>query len=468
MIPFSNPGRSLRLRLLAGTLVWIVATIAIAGWSLSGLFRQHVAHQLRAGLEIHLGQLTANLAIDAQEQAILTAPLSDPRLSRPYSGLYWQIDRLDESGAVERRGILRSRSLWDSLLEVPDDAPADGEIHEHRVAGPDGATLQAIERLVYPAELPEQGLRLIVAADARLLSEPVEQFNGLLAWSLGVLGLGLIAAAIVQVLIGLRPLGHLRRALTRVREGSAHSIEGSFPQEVQPLVDDFNAVLANNARIVSHARTQAGNLAHAVKTPLTILANAAARPDPGLPQLVGEQVAMARRQVDHHLARARAAAAATVPGVRSRVRPQIESLVRVMQRLHQDKPVSATIADGSADPLFRGDQQDLQEMLGNLLENAWKWAASSVAITVRSEGEQLSIVVDDDGPGLASEQREAVLARGVRADEQVPGTGLGLAIVNDLAQLYGGSITLAASPLGGLRVTLTLPSALPRGQVSAG
>lgn len=459
MIPFSNPGRSLRLRLLAGTLVWIVATIAIAGWSLSGLFQQHVAHQLRAGLEIHLGQLTANLAFDAQEQAFLTAPLSDPRLSRPYSGLYWQIDRLDEGGAVESRGILRSRSLWDSLLEVPDDAPADGEIHEHRVAGPDGATLQAIERLVYPVELPEQGLRLIVAADARLLSEPVERFNGLLAWSLGVLGLGLIAAAIVQVLIGLRPLGHLRRALTRVREGSAHSIEGSFPQEVQPLVDDFNAVLANNARIVSHARTQAGNLAHAVKTPLTILANAAARPDPTLPQLVAEQVAMARRQVDYHLARARAAAAATVPGVRCEVRPLVESLLRVMERLHADKPIAATIVDQTANPVFRGDRQDLQEMLGNLLDNAWKWAQSRVEIAIRVDGERLIITLDDDGPGLAAERREAVLARGVRADERVTGTGLGLAIVDDLAQLYDGSIELADSPLGGLRARLTLPAA---------
>ncbi|MCW8917592.1 MAG: sensor histidine kinase [Gammaproteobacteria bacterium] len=458
MIALGNPGRSLRLRLLAGTLVWIVATIAIAGWSLSGLFQQHVAHQLRAGLELHLGQLTANLAIDAQEQATLTALLSDPRLSRPYSGLYWQIDGLSEGGAVERRGILRSRSLWDTLLEVPDDAPADGEIHEHRVIGPDGTPLEAIERLVYPAELPERGLRLIVAADARLFSEPVEQFNGLLAGSLGLLGLGLIIAAIVQVVIGLRPLGHLRRALMRLREGSAQRIEGRFPQEVQPLVDDFNAVLANNARIVSHARTQAGNLAHAVKTPLTILANAAARPDPALPQLVTEQVAMARRQVDHHLARSRAAAAVTMPGVQSRVRPQLDSLLRVMERLYRDKPVSVIIDEGNSDPLFRGDQQDLQEMLGNLLENGWKWTTSRLKITVRRANDLLAIVVDDDGPGLAPEQREAVLARGVRADEQVPGTGLGLAIVNDLAQLYGGSIALEPSPLGGLRVTLVLPA----------
>ena len=457
---FAVPGRSLRIRLLAGTLVWVVASLAAAGWGLSGLFHRHVAEQFRAGLDIHLEQLTANLAIDPAGAPALSAPLSDPRLSRPYSGLYWQIDRLASAQEAAVRGMFRSRSLWDSVLVVPGDALADGEIHEHRVAGPDGALLGVVERVVYPAEQPEQPLRLIVAADVRLVTEPVERFNGLLAGSLGILGFGLIVAAIVQVLIGLHPLGRLRRALTQVREGNAQRIEGRFPLEIQPLVDDFNEVLIHNARIVSHARTQAGNLAHALKTPLTILGNAASRPDPQLPQLVTEQVAMARRQIDYHLARARAAAAATVPGVRSEVRPLVESLVRVMERLYHDKKVTATIGDGATVPVvFRGEKQDLQEMLGNVLENAWKWAASRVEISFDSDTGRLIVQVDDDGPGLAPERRQDVLARGVRADERVPGSGLGLAIVSDLAQLYDGSITLDASRLGGLQVRLTLPAA---------
>lgn len=461
MIPFANPGRSLRIRLLAGTLVWIVATIAIAGWSLSGLFHQHVAKQFRAGLEMQLEQLTANLTIGQNGNPALTMPLSDPRLSRPYSGLYWQVDSLNNIQDPGQRGVLRSRSLWDSVLEVPGDIVANGKIHEHQVTGPDGAPLGMIERVVYPTEQPEQPLRLIVAADARLISEPVERFNGLLAWSLGILGIGLIAAAFMQVVIGLRPLGKLRRALTAVQEGESQQIEGSFPLEIQPLVDDFNEVLAHNTRIVNHARTQAGNLAHAVKTPLTILANAAARPDPQLPQLVSEQVAMARRQVDYHLARARAAAAATVPGVRTAVRPVVESLLRVMERLYRDKEVGATITDSTVEPMFRGEQQDLQEMLGNLLDNAWKWARSRVEVSFQADGDQLIIVVDDDGPGLEQKRRIAVLTRGVRADERVPGTGLGLAIVNDLAELYDGALALDTSPQGGLRVLLTLPS-VPR------
>lgn len=458
MTRFATLSRSLRMRLLVGTLIWIVATIVIAGWGLGDLFRQHVAEQFRAGLTIHLNQLTANLTITPDGAPSLPIPLSDPRLSRPYSGLYWQVDLLDGALNTKSRGILRSRSLWDSVLEVPADALAADELHQHLVSGPGGETLGMLERIIYPAEQPEQPLRIIVAANTRLISEPVEHFNGLLAWSLGVLGLALGVAVIVQVLIGLKPFARLRRALTAVRGGEAQRIDGRFPLEIQPLVDDFNEVLTHNARIVSHARTQAGNLAHAVKTPLTILANAAARPAPGLPQLVKEQVAMARRQVDYNLAQARAAAAANVPGVRSEVQPLVVSLLRVMKRLYSDKAIAATIVDASFEPVFRGEQQDLQEMLGNLLDNAWKWATSRIEISFQCEDGRLAVLIDDDGPGLAPEQRQLVLARGVRADEQVPGSGLGLAIVADLAQLYDGSIELEDSPLGGLRVRLSLPA----------
>lgn len=453
------PARSLRLRLLAGTLVWIIATLAIAGWGLSGLFRQHATEQFVDGLQIHLEQLTANIGSDAQGNIALNARLSDPRMHRPYSGLYWQVDITPGPTAEGVRGALRSRSLWDSVLEVPDDSPADGMLHRHSVNGPDNEPLLMIERLVYPADNPEQGLRLIVASDAALLNAPIERFTGLLSVALVILGLGLSAAAVVQVLIGLRPLGQLRRALGKVRQGESRKVEGRFPQEIQPLVDDFNGVLQHNARMVEHARTQAGNLAHALKTPLTILANAAARPDDKLPRLVSEQVVIARRQVDHHLARARAAAAANVPGVRCEVRPLLDTLLRVMQRLHPDRAIATHVNEQGDTPMFRGDEQDLQEMLGNLLENAWKWTAGCVDITLASEDGRFTITIDDDGQGLSEEQRQKVLARGIRADEQVPGSGLGLAIVSDLAQLYNGQLSLDNSPLGGLRVRLTLPTA---------
>ena len=298
-----------------------------------------------------------------------------------------------------------------------------------------------------------------MAATTTLITGPVERFNGMLAWSLGALGSGLLAAAVAQVFIGLRPLGRLRRQLASVREGSANGIEGDFPREVQPLVDDFNDVLSHNARIVAHARTQAGNLAHAIKTPLSVLANAASRPGPQLPQLVAEQVAAAQRQVDYHLARARAVGSTGVPGVRSPVRSVLDSLIRVMDHVYRDKDIDATLSIDGSEPVFRGEQQDLQEMLGNLLDNAWKWAERRVDIRCHSHDKTLTVLIDDDGPGLAPKLRQSVLGRGARADERVAGTGLGLAIVSDLVELYGGSLNLESAPLGGLRVRLTLPVA---------
>lgn len=463
MRPRATLRDSLRVRLLAGTLVWIVASVVAAGWGLSSLFRHHVAIQFHAELKTHLDQLTASLVLDDQGRASLSMPLSDPRLSKPYSGLYWQIDRIGSSAAPGAAGLLRSRSLWDSVIDVPTDNPADGEIHQHRVPGPQGATLGMVERIVFPEDRPDQPLRLVVAADERLMIEPLQRFSGALWLALAVLGLGLVIAAIVQVLVGLAPLRRLRQELGAVRNGRVHRLEGDFPVEIKPLVKEFNAVLAQNAEIVARARTQAGNLAHALKTPLSVLANAAASSkgdgDRELPRLVLDQVDMARRQVDYHLTRARAASAVRVPGARTPLRPVAEGLARVMRRIHADRELELMVQPLSGELAFRGEEQDLQEMLGNVLDNACKWAAHRVRMHATHDRGKLVIMIDDDGKGLAAEQRDAVIGRGVRVDEQAPGSGLGLAIVDDLARLYGGQIELADSPLGGLRAILILPAA---------
>lgn len=450
---------SLQLRLLVGTLAWVVVTLVVAGWGLSSLFAHHVSAQFDAELTTHLDQLAAHLRVDAAGAVSLSAPLSDPRLGRPYSGLYWQVDALPADDAEAVRGLLRSRSLWDVALAVPADALADGEVHRHRIDGPDGAALRMLERRVLPAERPDRPLRLIVAADEQWLRDAVARFTGMLVLALGALALGLVSAAVVQVVIGLRPLRRLARALAAVRSGAAQAVDGRFPSEIQPLVDDFNTVLARNAEIVARARTQAGNLAHAVKTPLAVLANAAAGEDSALARLVSEQVATAQRQVDHHLARGRAAAAVALPGVRTPVRPVLEGLVRVMQRVHAERELAVELAALPDGVVFRGDEQDLHEMLGNVLDNACKWAATRVRVSVAGDAARLTITIDDDGPGLAAGAREAVFARGVRADERVPGSGLGLAIVRELASLYGGEVRLGDAPMGGLRVVLTLPAA---------
>lgn len=453
------PG-SLRWRMLAGTLAWIAAIIVLAGWGLGSLFRQHITEQLRAELALHMNQLTAAVSVAPDGRPAVASPLSDPRLEQPLSGLYWQIDRLDDNGRVAATGVARSRSLWDQVLALPAADSADGL---YDITGPENHRLTAVTRLLKPEDSNAGTLRLVVAADRAVLAEPIERFDHMLLLSLGALAAGLVVAAVVQVVVGLRPLGRLRRQLAAQQGRNSVRIEGRFPSEIQPLVDDFNRVLAVNADIVQRARTQAGNLAHAVKTPLTIMGNAAMREDGAFARLVREQVAMAQRQIDYHLARARAAAASGTEGGRTPLRAPVQALLRVMQRLYAARGLELEMGEFPATLAFRGEEQDLQEMVGNLLDNACKWAVRRVRIDAQAAApDQLRIMIDDDGPGIAEDERERIFERGVRMDEQRPGSGLGLDIVRDLAGTYGGQVCAERSPLGGLRVTLSLP-ALPAG-----
>ena len=464
--------RSLRLRLLAVTVAGVAVAMVLAGLVLSGLFREQVQRQFEAALRIQLDQVTARLEFDAQGQPILAEQaLSDPRWLKPYSGLYWQVDAMAPDGRG-RAGVLRSRSLWDTSLAVPADVPADGAVHVHEVAGPQGAPLLVLERTVL-AEGVAGGdaarWRLMVGADLQATQAANAQFARVLGLSLAVLMALLAAAAWAQVVVGLRPLQALQRALRDVQHARTARLQGAFPAEVQPLVDDFNAVLNRNAEVVERARTQAGNLAHALKTPLAVLENAAhatAEGDggPALASLVQDQVQVARRHIDWHLARSRVAASAHLPGQRTALEPVVSGLVRVMTKVHAARGVTVTVLLPDAPLFFAGEAQDLQEMLGNLLDNACKWARSSVQLRAQAGGKagtapSISVWIEDDGPGIDALQRAQAMERGVRLDEGVPGTGLGLAIVQDLAAMYGGQLSLDTAELGGLRAALTLPGA---------
>ncbi|MDR2187898.1 MAG: sensor histidine kinase [Azonexus sp.] len=453
---------SLRQRLLLGTLAWIIGTIGVTGWLLNSLFARHLERQFYTELRTHLNQLAGNLEFNADGQAVLSRPLSDPRFDRPYSGLYWQVDRLGSGDQPPVSGILRSRSLWDQALIPPRDLPADGDIHRHRVDGPDAKPVLLIEQVQHSLDTPAPPVRLMVAADANLLAEPQRDFRGMSLAALGLLAVGLVLAAIMQVFSGLAPLKKLRQELALLRDGRQTTLKRPYPSEVQPAVDELNAVLVKNAEFVDRARTQAGNLAHAVKTPLAIMANACASPhdrDAGpLADIVRAQVQLARQQIDHHLARARAAAAAQLSGSRCRVRPALEGVLRVMQRLYAERQLQIDIAACPESLIFRGEAQDLQEMLGNLLDNAGKWSAGRILISAGQSGSQLCIDIDDNGPGIAANQRDQLLQRGQRGDEEAPGSGLGLGIVDDLARLYGGRLELQNAPLGGLRARLWLPA----------
>ena len=450
---------SLRLRLLTGTLAWMLLAIVLVGWGLRALFQDHVTQQLQAQLVMQLDHLSASVDWVPPGKVSVGPMAADPRLAQALSGLYWQIDRL---GTAPQAGVARSRSLWDQVLRLPNTPqpyPASGynvlALHDAQ-----GHELLAVTRTLQLPEDDAPALRLVVAGDKALLAEPLQRFTQMLLMALGMLALGLGMAVVVQLQLALRPLQLLRARLVAVRSGAAAQLEGSFPQELQPLVNEFNHVLLENADMVQRARTQAGNLAHAVHTPLSILANAAAQEDTPLALLVQDQVAIARRQVDYHLARARAAAAVRATGLRTPVLPPLQALLRTMQRLHAQRGLSFELAPEAQDVAFRGEEQDLYELLGNLIDNAGKSARQRVCVDVQVSGDQLCFTVDDDGPGIPEAERERMFERGVQLDEQRLGSGLGLDIVRALAETYGGSVQALASPLGGARLRLVLPAAL--------
>jgi signal transduction histidine kinase len=277
-----------------------------------------------------------------------------------------------------------------------------------------------------------------------------------------------MVAGFVLVRSGLKPLHEMRRRLADVQSGQASQVLGRYPAEVQPLVQDLNGLLAHQEQAVSRAVAKAGDLAHGLKTPLAVLSQEAERAatagQPELAAAIGEQVERMRRQIEYHLAHARAAASGATPGARCEVRPSAEGLARTLHRLHAERGIAIAI-DVTANHAVRCQREDLDEMLGNLLDNACKWARAQVVLSTEvlaaATGERVAILVDDDGPGLATSMREAVLQRGVRADEAAPGSGFGLAIVREIAEVYGGSIALESSALGGLRARLTLPGVAP-------
>ena len=443
--------RSLRVRLLVAATCSVVAALVLAGLGLTVMFRHHVERSFERELVNHLNQLTAAFELTAAGAPEVARPLSDPRFVKPYGGLYWQIE--DPAGAA-----IRSRSLWDYSLDLPPDPLSSGALHRHLLAGPAGSQLLVIERGL---RLGERAFRLAVGIDRREIDDNVRDFGWDTTFALAILAVILLGAAAAQVAVGLRPLQGLRAELAKVHAGRSRRLEASFPSEVQPLVDDLNDLLEQQMAAVERARTQAGNLAHGLKTPLTVLAaerrKLAEQGDATAAEVLGQQIEAMRRQIDYQLARARAASSSRLPGVATPVAPVVERLVRVLRRVGANPDVEL-VARIALEHVFAGEAQDLEEMVGNLLDNACKWARRRVAVTSESNGQRVTILVDDDGPGLPAARREEVFERGRRLDQSVPGSGLGLAIVRDLAEIYGGRVGLEDSPEGGLRVRLELPT----------
>ncbi|MGC2857554.1 ATP-binding protein [Novispirillum sp. DQ9] len=436
---------SLGRRLVAAALVWLCLLLLVGGVVLRDAFHDTVERQFGNRLDAVLRAMAAAAEVGPDGAVSLARPLGDPRFEQAYSGWYWQI--AEPSGR-----LLRSRSLWDATLPVHTGAGAD---QTARRTGPRGEPLLVVERdISFPGGAAP--VHLLIAGDLRDVQAELRNFDMLLGLALALLGFGALAAVAFQVRFGLRPLRVLHADLEAVRAGQHGRLRGTYPREVAPLAVAMNAVLDHDEVLIERARTHVGNLAHALKTPLAVLqAEAASDPDPAT---VRAQVQAMTRLVEHHLGRAAAVAGAgRALGTSVAVAPLVRDLAAVLGRIHGDRGLAITWAMAE-DTVFRGQREDLEEILGNLMDNACKWAAGSVRVTAAALPEGgLTLAVEDDGPGLTADQTAAAARRGGRLDEAVPGWGLGLAIAADLAALNGATLTFGRSGLGGLKVTLEAP-----------
>jgi signal transduction histidine kinase len=455
MLDLRRPSLVRRLVLLA--VVWNAVVLLVAGVFLTAQFRDAAIRRFDQTLAV----LTDDLyALSTVEDGQVKAPvLTDIRATRAYSGRYWTIFDKTKSGSLSV--IERSRSLFDSDLMVSSEqidrlVAAPGKTLFFEMRGPQDKPLRAAAILT---QLPGHAnpVVFIAAEDRSPIDADADRFGRITALALLLLGGGLILAVVVQVRVGLAPLFQLRREVASVRRGKAERLTRTYPEELEPLAVELNALLEHNQEVVERQRTHVGNLAHALKTPLSVMITEASQQPGALAEVVTRQADVMREQVDHHLRRARAAARSQTSGERTPVEPILDELAVTLERIFQDKGVEIDWRCPE-DLCFQGEKQDLMELAGNVMENAGKWCKGKIrAVATPTPADRWTLIVDDDGPGLPPERWTDALKRGQRMDEHTPGSGLGLSIVDELARAYGGSVTLGESPLGGLRVALDLP-----------
>jgi signal transduction histidine kinase len=452
--------RSLTFRVIAFSTLWAVVTLIIIATIISALYRQASERGFESLLSAHLFNLIGSIGVSDTGELIGSPDLGDLRFSEPDSGWYWSVEPV--SGGV--KGSQRSISMTG---DIPSPPPSDVPFNlnyqrNYTTEGIDGEEIEVFES---EFELDEKGrvARFRVMGNRTELEAEIASFNWRLATYLSIFGVGMIAINAVAILIGLQPLGRVRRALSLVRQGTARRLDGSFPTEIEPLANETNALIENNKRIVERSRTQVGNLAHSLKTPLAVLINEGRALGGAKGTLISEQAAAMREQVDHYLKRARVAAQRDSVVYRTPVTPLLERLVRVIEKLGRMK---ISLAPPASEIVFAGEREDLEEIVGNLLDNAMKWARGRITVAAQElpavAGEaqrRFAVVIEDDGPGIPEDRAREALKRGKRLDETKPGSGLGLAIVAELVNEYGGRLSLERSALGGLKAVVELRSA---------
>ena len=440
---------SLTRRMIGVAALWILVLLLGGGLAMDRVLNDAITRNFDLQLEYVLTAMIGSAEIGPDKEVRFNRPLGDQRFLEPYSGLYWQ---------VAGRGFepFRSRSLWDRVMPVPPEpVPSDDHIYDSKAFKDE--TLRVLERDVRLPGTPTLW-RFQVAQSRDGLDDQIEAVRQTLVRSFAALGLGLILLAAIQATYGLWPLRKIRREIGAVRAGARARVDERLPVEIAPMVEELNDLLAHNEKQAEEARRHAGNLAHALKTPLTVIMNEATGGSPDLAASVIREATTMRRQVDHHLARARAVGRRGSGQSRSAVWPSLSAVERAVSRMYGH--VTLDLA-GDREAEVHVERQDLDEMLGNLIENAAKYGQGRVFVTVSREAGYVEILVEDDGRGIPEAERANVLERGARLDTGKPGTGLGLAIVRDVAEIYGGTIGLEESEdLGGLCAKLRLPAAV--------
>jgi len=461
---WGDPRRwSIGTRLFVSAGLLSVSILCIAGLILTAVYRTSTEAGFDERLGVYLRALVADLATDQSGDDTHSdiGHLADPQFELPMSGWYWQITRQDGS----KPDVRTSRSLFASHLPKLADLGVQagmGGARRGYATGPDERPLRMVERVI---DTGDQGIYLVqVAATTDEIEAQMAQFELALSISFAILAAVLVASSAVQLRYGLRPLRRLQAGVTAIRRGERDEIEGVFPRDIAPLASELNLMIEANRDVVERARTQVGNLAHALKTPLSVIMNEATTQPGPFSAKVGEQAKLMRDQVAYYLERARAAVAARKIGSATEVKPVVEGLARTFEKIYRDRNVTFKEQGGAA-IRFLGERQDLEEMIGNLVDNAGKWATHEVKIAIsaefrdaQSERAFFRVTIDDDGPGLPQGDRAAAMKRGRRLDESKPGSGLGLSIVTELASLYGGKFRLDSNQAGGLRAELTLPA----------
>ncbi|MBR9788929.1 MAG: GHKL domain-containing protein [Vibrionaceae bacterium] len=429
---------SIKSRLVLAAVVWLTAMILAAGVTIPTQVYNYMVDDARSQLNVFMDEIAAQLEVDNTGYLSLAAQLSDPRFSRPYSGLYWS--------ASTKSHLERSRSLWDKRIKYKElDKDAYGARDEKLIT---------LEKVLY---LPDYSgpIHVVVGIDEAPIKNTLQTLIGQLWLILGLLFAGVLTVILVQIAWSLSPLTKLQKELAELKSGNKTSLEETYPKEISPLISDLNALLFHYQELLERARNHAGNLSHALKTPLSVLKNEVRTLAPTTQSRLDTPLNQIQEHIDYHLGRARMAGSMNILSVKANPAERVDAIAMAFNKVYAQRNITL-VNELDSELNVAVEKSDLDEMLGNLLENGYKWANRMIRVHSTQDKDNIRLIIEDDGPGIPKEQIERVIQRGFRLDKETPGSGLGLNIVSEMAHSYRGQLALEESKMGGLKATLIL------------